>query len=230
MNKIYNYFLLIILACVNVCCSESELLDTPTQVKPGEEVQFGLSFDEKTRTVYGNQIGNAFPIYWVNGDKVQVHSPQCLEGRKTAEYQVSVDGATQNYADNLTRTGEFGVQWGSKDKAIFYSIYPSGNYVFDEENAQINGLKIGDSQSIKVNATNKEIGEADMENCLMYAVNDGGEANNHLGVPKSDNTVDLQYNPISTVIYVTLKVAANEDAVADNYTIQRVSLIAPEDK
>lgn len=225
--------MMFVAAIALVSCSD-DVLETPsTPVEAGAEVKFGLSL-EGTRTVYGNEANNAFPIYWVNGDKVQILSPDCLEKRDNAEYKVSVSSKTQPYADNLTITRANGVQWGSKDKAIFYSIYPSGNYdyVVDKEtkNVQISGLKIGNSQTIKVNATDKTIGEADMKNCLMYAVNDGGEANNHLGVPKSDNPVDLQYNPISTVIYVTLKVAANEDAVADNYTIQRVSLIAPEDK
>lgn len=226
MKKIYNYMLLCVWACVALCCSDEELGSSQPTAQSGDDVQFGLLLASGARTVYGDETATGFPVLWKNGDKVQILSPQCLEGRKNAEYQVTVD-ADKNYADNLTRTGEFGVQWGSKDKAIFYSIYPSGNYVFDENKVQIKGLKIGDSQTIKVNATNKEIGEADMENCLMYAVNDGGEANGNLGVPKSDATVELQYSPISTVIYVTLKVAEDDNATADNYTIQNVRLIAP---
>ena len=223
MNK---YIMMFVAAIAFVSCSD-DVLETPsTPVEAGAEVKFGLSL-EGTRTVYGEEASNAFPIYWVNGDKVQILSPDCLEKRDNAEYKVSVSSKIQPYADNLTITGANGVQWGSKDKAIFYSIYPSGNYIFDKNNNQIKGLKIGDSQTIKVNATNKTIGEADMANCLMYAVNDGGNANNHLGVPKSDNPVDLQYNPISTVIYVTLKVAEDDNATADNYTIQNVRLIAP---
>lgn len=229
MNK---YIMMFVAAIALVSCSD-DLIDsnTPsTPVEAGAEVKFGLSL-EGTRTIYGSEQTTdgktVFPIYWVDGDKVQILSPDCLEKRDNAEYKVSVANDNQAYADNLTITGANGVQWGSEDKAIFYSIYPSGNYVFDEGKVQINGLKIDDSQTIKVNATDKKIGDADMKNCLMYAVNDGGEANEYKGVPKSDNPVDLQYNPISTVIYVTLKVAANEDATADNYTIQNVRLIAP---
>ena len=97
------------------------------KANPGDEVVFGAALPGNSKTVYGEENGNKFPIYWVNGDKVRVASPQCLSGRNSAEYQIAVASTTQNYATSMTKTGDYGVQWGDGDAATadFYSIYPS---------------------------------------------------------------------------------------------------------
>lgn len=222
MKRIYN-ILLAVLSLAVVACVEDINPDIPS-AESGDEVQFGLALgDPETKTVYGNETGNAFPIYWINGDKVQIFSPQCLEGRRSAEYEVSVAKEQQNYADQLTKTGDYGVQWGAAEKAIFYSLYPSGKYTLSNEGTHAQGVTINYSQNIIVNGTTIK---SDMEDCLMYAKNDGGETNNFEGVPKG-TTVNLAYKPISTVVYVTMEVAENTDAKVDNFTIQSVSLTAP---
>ena len=222
MKRIYN-ILLAVLSLAVVACVEDINPDIPS-AESGDEVQFGLALgDPETKTVYGNETGDAFPIYWINGDKVQIFSPQCLEGRRSAEYEVSVANEQQNYADQLTKTGDYGVQWGAAEKAIFYSLYPSGKYTLSNDGRYAQGVTINYSQNIIVNGTTIK---SDMEDCLMYARNDGGETNNHEGVPKG-TTVNLAYKPISTVVYVTMEVAENTDAKVDNFTIQSVSLTAP---
>lgn len=222
MKRIYN-ILLAVLSLAVVACVEDINPDIPS-AESGDEVQFGLALgDPETKTVYGNETGNAFPIYWINGDKVHIFSPQCLEGRRSAEYEVSVAQEQQNYADQLTKTGDYGVQWGAAEKAIFYSLYPSGKYTLSDEGTYAQGVTINYSQNIIVNGTTIK---SDMEDCLMYAKNDGGETNNFEGVTKGA-TVNLAYKPISTVVYVTMEVAENTDAKVDNFTIQSVSLTAP---
>ena len=132
MKKLNKYLMLFVAAFALVSCVD-DVVETPsTEAKAGDEVQFGLTLPS-TRTVYGEQDGNAYPIYWVNEDKVFIFSPQCLDGRRGAEYQVNVNGANQPYANSLTKTGDFGVQWGDKDNAIFYSLYPSGLYGLSDD-------------------------------------------------------------------------------------------------
>ena len=220
MKNIHNYIMLFIVAFAVASCADDEIIENKDLGKSGDEVQFGLSLDNDSRTVYGEEAGNAFPIYWVNGDKVQIFSPQCLEGRRNAEYKVTVSEETQNYADNLEKTGAFGVQWGT-EAADFYSLYPSGNYsLSDEDENVVDNVVINYSQSVQVSTKNgKQVIKSDMEDCLMYAKTEDVEVG---------KTVNLQYNPISTVVYLTLKVAANETGTdPDNFTIQSVSLIAP---
>lgn len=222
MKKIYNYILLSVLAFASASCINEELNPDKPTAETGDEVKFGLSLgDPKTKTVYGDETDhNTFPIYWIDGDKVQVFSPQCLEGRRSAEYKVILPSGVANpyYAEDLAKTGESGVQWGNNETADFYSLYPSGNYTLSSDGTKAENITIGYTQNINVNGTTVK---SDMEDCLMYAKT--------AGVPKGQ-IVNLHYDPISTVIMLTLKVAANETGTdADSFTIQTISLIADTD-
>ena len=225
MKKIYNYILLSALAFASASCINEELNPDQPTAETGDEVKFGLSLgDPKTRTVYGDETTTTdgktvFPIYWIDGDKVQVFSPQCLEGRRSAEYKVILPSGVANpyYAEDLAKTGEYGVQWGNNETADFYSLYPSGNYTLSSDGTKAENITINYTQSINVNG---DIVKSDMEDCLMYA---------KTTAVTRGSVVNLHYDPISTVIMLTLKVAANETGTdADSFTIQTISLIAPE--
>ena len=221
MKKIYNYILLSALAFASASCINEEFNPDQPTAETGDEVKFGLSLgDPKTKTVYGDETNNhTFPIYWIDGDKVQVFSPQCLEGRRSAEYKVILpSGVTNpNYAEDLAKTGEYGVQWGNNETADFYSLYPSGNYTLSSDGGMAENITIGYTQSINVNGTTVK---SDMEDCLMYAKT--------TDVSKGQ-IVNLRYAPISTVVMVTLKVAENAfGADAESFTIQSITLTAPE--
>lgn len=193
MKRIYNYITLAITALVCLGCIESVTPDVPS-AESGDEVQFGLSLSgPKTKTTYGLEANNAFPLYWVNGDKVAVYSPECLAGRNSAEYQVSVpEDEAQNYADELTKTGEVGVQWGSSETAVFYSIYPSENATISGEGENVTAsLNIPATQLLTHTLTNNTYYASDMNSVIMYAKKEAS---------KSDEAVYLQYTPYSTVI------------------------------
>lgn len=220
MKKIYNYILLSALAFASASCINEELNPDQPTAETGDEVKFGLSLgDPKTRTVYGDETdNNTFPIYWIDGDKVQVFSPQCLEGRRNAEYKVVLPSGVTNpyYAEDLTPTGEYGVQWGNNETADFYSLYPSGSYTLSSDGTKAENITINYTQSINVNG---DIVKSDMEDCLMYA---------KTTAVTRGSVVNLHYDPISTVVMLTLKVAANETGTADSFTIQTITLTAPE--
>lgn len=215
--------MLSVLAFAAVSCIEEKFENDMPLAESGDEVQFGVSLgNPETRTVYGDESNNAFPIYWVDGDKVQIFSPQCLSGRRNAEYKVELPANVDNpnYADDLTPTGEYGVQWGDVDYATFYSLYPSGNYTLSSKGDLAENITISPTQNIIVDGSSVK---SDMEDCLMYAKNDGGEENEYKGVQKGQ-VVNLHYNPISTVFMVTLNVPSTS---ADDFTIQSISLTAP---
>ena len=218
MKKIYNYIMICMLAFVSVSCSDEETDTQLNPVKSGDEVQFGLSLGNSARTVYGPEANNAFPIYWVNGDKVQIFSPECLEGRRDAEYEVSVTNNTQNYADALTKTGEYGVQWGNTTTANFYSLYPSGKYELSSDGTKAENITISDVQHIGVNGSDVK---SYMEDCLMYAKK---YVDTTLDTYKG--VVELQYDPISTVLWVTLNTGTSSDATKDTWIIQSISVTA----
>lgn len=198
-----------------VACNQENMPERPTPT-PGAEVKFGVSLNKNdvTRTIYGDENNNAFPIYWVDGDKVLVTSPQCQNGRNTAQYKVSVDNATQNYATSLNKTGATGVQWGKADKADFYSVYPA-------DDASVIGttfsLKMPNVQRDSVQLDNKKA-YADMNACFMGAVSK--EVAN-------GSEVNLTYKPLSTAIRFTLRgPSAGVGQTNSEVTISKVVLKA----
>lgn len=216
MKRVYEYILLSALMLIAVgCVNENFNHDGPSAVS-GDDVKFSLSLQNpETKTVYGTETGGAFPIYWVEGDKVQIFSPECISGRRSAEYKVVLPSGVENpnYATDLICTGETGVQWGEANEANFYSLYPSGEYTLSSDGSKAENVTIRYMQNIVVSDTGVK---SDMEDCLMYAKSEG--------VDKGE-TVYLTYSPISTVVYVTIK-APN---VVKPITIQSVSLTANED-
>lgn len=218
MKRVYKYIALQVIMLGALGCVNSEFTPDVPSAESGDEVKFGLSLPNlDTKTVYGEESdSDTFPIYWVDGDKVRIFSPQCLEGRRSAEYKVILPDnvAYPNYAKDLVRTGEYGVQWGEANTADFYSLYPSGNYGLSEKGDHATGITISYNQNIVVNGDDIQ---SDMEDCLLYA--------STTGVLKG-NVVNLNYKPISTVIRVELTVETGTGVNTDEFTIQSVSLIA----
>ena len=209
--RTYDYLLGLSLLAL-VACNQENMPERPTPT-PGAEVKFGVSLNKNdvTRTIYGEEHTvddkKFFPIYWVNGDKVLVTSPKCLNGRNTAQYKVSVPpDKQQNYANSLDKTGEAGVQWGQKDFADFYSVYPA-------DNASVQGttfsLTMPNVQyDILDNEDNKVY--ADMNACFMSAVSKG---------VTNGSEVNLTYTPLSTAIRFTLRGPSSAEGQTDSEVI-----------
>ena len=223
--KTYRFYIMTLaLTFLFVGCSEDELTKGPG-AKVGDEVQFGLSLSNlDTRTIYGeeNTVTNKFPIYWVNGDKVRVASPQCLSGRNSAEYEISVEKANQNYASSMTKTGDYGVQWGDED-ADFYSIYPSSasTSLTVEGNTVKTTLHVDATQfaSTTDKGTSYYAQPAEMGNVVMYA-----KAAN----VNSGDTVKLRYIPFSTVLEFEINApSTNTGSEQSEIIIQSLTLTAP---
>lgn len=193
------------------------------KANPGDEVVFGAALPGNTKTVYGEETSTGFPIYWVNGDKVRVASPQCLSERNYAEYQIAVEGATQNYATSMTKTGDTGVQWGDAATADFYSIYPSSASTALKVSGQsvTTTMHVDATQfaSTTDNGTSYYAQPAEMGNVVMYAKTAG---------VTSGSTVELHYTPFSTVL--EFEINAPSEPVAGKQTeitIQSLTLTAP---
>ena len=192
-----------------------DIVDTPTaESKAGEDVQFGLSLPD-SRTVYGGEKNNTFPIYWSDNDKVQIYSPECATGRNDAEYGVTpVSG--QSYAEKLTKTGPYGVQWGDNTTANFYSVYPSLNAQFSSSGSAVTAkLKISSEQHANLAAAGVA---ADMDNVIMYAQTNDVEAG---------KIVNLKYTPYSTVLEFILTLGVSNNGWG-KVKVSSFTLTAPE--
>lgn len=217
------------MASLASACSDDLNPDGPAnKAEKGDEVRFTMTLPgADTRTIYGEETSTGFPVYWVNGDKVRVASPQCLSGRNSAEYQIAVDGETQNYANNMTPTGEYGVQWGDAETADFYSIYPSSasTSLKVEGDAVVTTLHVDATQFASTSTKNNGTSDyfyaqpAEMDNVVMYAKTAG---------VTSGSTVELHYKPFSTVL--EFEINAPSEVVAGKQTeitIQSLTLTAP---
>ena len=193
------------------------------KANPGDEVVFGAALPGNTKTVYGDETSTGFPIYWVNGDKVRVASPQCLSGRNSAEYKIAVASTTQNFATSMTKTGETGVQWGDAETADFYSIYPSSasTALTVNGNSVTTTLHVDATQfaSITDKGTSYYAQPAEMGNVVMYAKKAG---------VTSGSTVELHYTPFSTVLEFEINSPSTyTGSQKSDIMIQTLTLTAP---
>lgn len=210
--KIKKYFIVSFLTLLACGCQEEEL--TTAQPTPGADVKFGATLNQNnTRTIYGEEGNKGFPIYWVNGDQVLVSSPECgrSSGYGSATYQVSVEGAEQNYANSLDKTGDIGVRWGDNPTADFYSIYPASRATLNSSDYTMT-LNMASSQDINIDA--QGIARSDMDACFMYAKTAG---------VSSGSTVNLRYVPLSTAIRFSLQGPTSSESVS----IRTIELRAP---
>lgn len=211
---------------------------TPT---PGKDIVFSANINTpKTRTVYGVEVdtdsdnkNDQVKIKWVHGDLVTVYGTDCAAGRKQADYAVQsfvkdeagnptteVAPSTPNtddgysYADDLVKSGAYGVQWGESPTSDFYAVYPAvedGAFeaIVDENNV-VTGVtvasKINAQQylsftsgttavtGIPYNSTGKAYG---MNDAIMYAYTPNATPTDADRNPKK---VDLNFRPFSTVL------------------------------
>ena len=225
MKTIRYIFLMLAAATFVTACNDELNPNDINKGNPGDEVQFGAALPGGTKTIYGDEIAEGFPIYWVNGDKVRVASPQCQSGRNNAEYSISVNGAGQNYATSMTKTGEYGVQWGNTETSDFYSVYPAGSAALEISGNDVKAsLSIAKAQTAKPKTNNAEdlvFEPEDMSNVVMIA--------KEKDVPTTGDVVNLKYIPFSTVIEFTIPGPTSDDPGAlMEIIVQSLTLTAPE--
>ena len=224
MKNLFKYMLLLVVVLAFVGCANDDYDAQPVGDKAGEDVQFGLSL-ANSRTIYGpesvekdgagNITNRSFPIYWSDGDKVQIYSPDCPAPRNNAEYSVK-PVSNQSYAESLTKTGPYGVQWGQNSVAKFYSVYPSDGASFETKNGNVTAkLKVAGTQTAYT-FLNVEEGVGvyyvdDMKNVIMYA---------QTGEIKAGEVVNLQYNPFSTVLEFEIDVTGTGTALVNSITLE----------
>lgn len=220
--KTKKYFIISALALLACSCQDEE--QGGVQPTPGQDVQFGASLEQSaTRTIYGDEANNAFPINWVNGDEVVVFSPDCASngGVGKAIYKVNVgeeNSGKQNYANSLDKTGEIGVRWGNNTTGSFYSVYPASSlYSEVSSDCKTLTLTMPAQQDNTFERTESGIkAYLDMRACFMYAYTQN---------VSSGETVNLKYKPISTAVRFKLQGPLNNDN--GPVTINYVRLYAP---
>lgn len=215
--KTKKYFIIPFLTLLACSCQDEEHGVQPT---PGEDVKFGAGLEQNaSRTIYGPENDNGFPIYWVDGDEVIVSSPECAKdgGVGSATYKVHVESETQNYATSLDKTDEIGVRWGDNSDGNFYSVYPvsSSHTKLGSDYKTVTLTMPAQQDNNIVTENGIKIIRSDMRSCFMYAAEAGVE---------SGATVNLKYKPLSTAVRFKLFGPLTNDQVTINY----VRIYAPQ--
>lgn len=251
MKKIL--FAVIGIVCLMTSCSKDDFTENQINPNSGKEVNFGMTIDAVTRTLYGLEStdGTNNPIYWVHGDNITVYGVDCAVGRKQADYAVSTEGVdaegktvintTQNYATALNKTGDYGVQWGDKTSSDFFAVYPkveAGTFKNNGDGSVTVRTKVNKTQNVRFeyNEAKKTwvgthysgtLAEGNsMTDAVMYAITPNAQS--------TASQVDLRFTPYSTVLRFTFEgfsVAkadgSNEIDYTSEISINRIVLSAP---
>ena len=248
--NISKYLIISSLAIMAIGCQDDKELVKPTPTAdPGTEIQFGCAIDDDavSRTAFGKEENNAFPVTWIKYDKVFIHSPHVTSDAFQNTYMVPDDVESHpGYAGHLEKLTESGIQWGTETSAYFYSVYPSryvgytdekptlrcakaekGSHVITVDMNTLQTCKYNRKTSDATTGSTFNLDSVDRYGALMYAKNTG---NNGEGVVPGQ-TVNLRYKPLATAIRVKLKgpkednnnANVNENGVA----ISQIVLRAP---
>lgn len=158
----------------------------------------------ETRTAYGPLRDGGYPIYWRNGDRVEILCPQTTPQR--AAVTVSVSGATESEAD-LSNTG---MAWGSDERYNFYAFYPAAA-------VRANSGSIVLTAVPSVQTCNN--GECNMQLAYMAACSEGVErgAEVPFAFRPLMTTVTIQTG-FSEAVEVQKLVLSSDDPVAGAFT------------
>ena len=225
------------LLIVASCAEERQENIIPT---PGKDVSLSANLNtNQTRTIYGDEESGSVKVNWVDGDLIKVYGTTCAQGRQSAEYKVNntVKDATtgtetklvQNFANELVKTGEAGVQWGDAETSDFYAVYPSTATI--SPNGET-GVKV--NASIRKNQKNvfkldgktwvgtpydADIHTPSMPDAVMYACTPD---------VKNGSKVDLRFKPIATVLkFKLLGFDTSTSLTSPTLQVQGITLTAP---
>lgn len=227
------------LLIVASCAEERQDNIIPT---PGKDVSLSANLNaNQTRTTYGDEESSSVKVNWVDGDLIKVYGTTCAQGRQSAEYKVNntvTDATTgaetklvQNFANELVKTGDAGVQWGDAETSDFYAVYPSTAAITPngEAGVKVNGSIRKNQKNVfkfdKVKNTwvgtpyDTDIHNPSMPDAVMYACTTD---------VKNGSKVDLRFKPIATVLkFKLLGFDTSESLTSPTLQVQGITLTAP---
>lgn len=227
-NKKLYAFLGLSFAVALASCSDDEIVKSNPAEK-GAEVNFGAALENpRSRTYYGEQNGNAFPIYWNEEskgfDKIFIYAPKALTGRNQCYYTVHPNADDRTAPAPVVKIGTTGVQWGT-EATPFYGFYP-GNENFNINVTGTNTVSatlpadqtITFDYKLDVNSTDGHQFETNPDmSCVMMVAKTAD-------LEPTTDAVGLKFEPLSTVIDVTVNGPEAGNLLA--YYVTSVALVS----
>lgn len=213
---------------------KDEMVITPA-VDEGTVVAFGVGINEdKTRTYYGDEFeqeGNRYiPIYWnteaMGYDEIFIYTPNGFKGQNSAYYQVKPNPDDQGAPAQVAVVGTDAIKWGASDTSDFYGFYPGNkSYNLQASGTTITATLPGNQtctfdewlDPVPQGTVKKWQAIADMNACMMFAKTEG--------VHRTDEVVNLEFNPLSSVLSITVN-GPNETTTVNPQYITSVRVTA----
>lgn len=223
MNKRYIISALLCAAAVSFTSCIEENFENITPAQKGDEIVFGVragfeNSNSDTRTVYSGKIytvGTAKfeRIDWVEGDRIEIYSPQALNADKSHykvvgmvdgdESEIDVENKGEDYA-SLERYQSSGLHWGDGTH-YFYAMYPSQTLFEGMETTLQQGVKMegttlrgyvpgAQPATLTLNGTDWTAAP-DMKYAYMAAKSTA---------TKEDGSVSLTFVPIVTAVQIQM--------------------------
>lgn len=189
MMKYRNIFRLLLPAMLLTACGKDTTEPFPGPENPaieGDAITYRFSIGNEdgpqdadgTRTAYGPLGNGYYPIYWRNGDRVEIICPRTTPQRATVA--ISVSGPTESEAD-LSDTG---MAWGDDTHYDFYAFYPA-----DAVTANSGSIVVTSIPAVQT----CENGECNMRYAYMAAACEGVERGAE---------VPFSFRPVMTTVTV----------------------------
>lgn len=223
MNKRYIISALLCAAAVSFTSCIEENFENITPAQKGDEIVFGVragfeNSNSDTRTVYSGDIytvGTAKfeRIDWVEGDRIEIYSPQALNADKSHYKVVGMvdDDESEDDGENkgedyasLERYQSSGLHWGDGTH-YFYAMYPSQTLFEGMETTLHQGVKmegktlrgyVPGAQPATLTLNGKDwIAAPDMKYAYMAAKSTA---------TKKDGSVSLTFVPIVTAVQIQM--------------------------
>lgn len=187
-------------------CSDDDMVIDGEPLKAGSEIHFGATLpdDVRSRTYYGEEADNKWPIYWsyLEQDEIFIYSPQAMAGRNQATYRVLANVAETAQAVDIEKTGDAGIQTGSDPDALykFYAVYPASAVSGSATETAITGSLSGSQTVTLASSTEgKYVMSPDMKNCLMIGT-EGSDG----GIKMTGEKVPISFKPFATTLDITV--------------------------
>lgn len=224
-----NTFMVGIALMLLAGCQEDVMEENVVQpAVPGEEIQFAavhgiFPFNENnsSRTIYGDREGDAYPIYWINGDEIGIFCPQgsSPDNTRQFDYKVVVNDETSSEGTLAKiNPGENGLQWGDGKEHDFYAIYPASASEGGMSDTEVKCNIPLRQDPLRIEYENGTYtAYPNMEYAYMYA---------HTQVNRStqgNNPISLSFEPLVTVLEITVN-GPSSTPVTGDYQVSQISI------
>lgn len=230
-NVFYSLAALTLMMTAAGCQDDTVVSTVNDPVQTGDEISFGMSLPQEgieSRTAYGSpidtnndQVADAFPVYWENGDKIAIYCPQAsMPASKLVHYTIGVSNTTSSTAETVTKIGDAGLQWGSEDLHKFYGFYPV-KFVKGTETSGLFNLTLPVEQRplrFEQDAEGNYKAVSNPEYAIMYAYRGQKKSNTPVGTD-----IDLQFKPLSTILEIEVSAPNN---ISEPVTLTNINVEA----